>query len=466
MADTDSATTDRLQRYCGLYAADYRRWSVISRDESFRSFDPERIARALAKAIAAADGADPAGERKAACATLTKRVCEELARRKPTGGSIYLEEIQDQVELALMRAGEHEAARRFVLYRESRRQARLADPSNVEGGSEIDSLLKRLEDPLVTDSLDRFVMFPIRHRELWQAFKDHLALMWTAEEIDLSKDQLDWRKLTPDEQHFIMHVLAFFAASDGIVNENLAARFYREIKAPEARAYYSMQMLIESIHSETYSLLIDTYIADPDAKRNLFNAVETMPIIARKANWALEWLSSERPLCERLVAFACVEGIFFSSSFCSIYWLKDTKHGQLPGLCFSNELISRDEGMHTDFAVLLHRQLAERAQPERIRQLVAEAVEIECEFATDALPVSLIGMSAAKMQTYIRFVADRLLTQLGCERHYGESCPFDFMERISLQNKTNFHEKKVAEYRKAGVGASLTDQAISFDVDF
>ena len=455
--------SDRLST---LDTAAYARWSVISRDEQFRAFDPERIARAIGKAISAADGGELSAAGRTRCAELCRRVCEDLARRRANGGSFYLEEIQDLVELTLMRSSEHEAARRFVLYREERRRARLADPGAVDAGAELAPLLRRLEDPLIADSLDRFVMFPIRHRELWQAFKDHLALMWTAEEIDLSKDQQDWRKLSADEQHFLKHVLAFFAASDGIVNENLAARFYREVKAPEARAYYSMQMLIESIHSETYSLLIDAYIADQEEKRQLFNAVETMPIIARKANWALEWLASERPLNERLVAFACVEGIFFSSSFCSIYWIKESKSGLLPGLCFSNELISRDEGLHTDFAISLHRQLQEHASPVRIRTLVEEAVAIECEFATEALPVALIGMSATKMQEYIRFVADRLLIQLGCERLYGARNPFDFMERISLQNKTNFHEKKVAEYRKAGVGHSLNDQTIAFDADF
>jgi ribonucleotide reductase beta subunit family protein with ferritin-like domain len=449
----------------------FARWSVISRDEQFRSFDPERIAIAIAKALAAADGAgsvdaqELGAERRAVCGALCKRVCDDLVRRRPTGGTFYLEEIQDLVELALMRAGEHEAARRFVLYRENRRKARQADPSRVDADG-VGDLLARLQDPLVQDSLDRFVMFPIRHRELWQAYKDHLALMWTAEEIDLAKDQLDWRKLNDDERHFLTHVLAFFSASDGIVNENLAARFYREVKAPEARAYYSMQMLIETIHSETYSLLIDTYITNEDEKRRVLRAVETMPIVERKARWALDWLASERPLAERLVAFACVEGIFFSSSFCSIYWLKDTKGGMLPGLCFSNELISRDEGLHTDFAVTLHRQLQDRASPARIRQMVEEAVAIECEFATEALPVSLIGMNAAAMQQYVRFVADRLLTQLGCERAFGARCPFDFMERLGLQNKTNFHEKKVAEYRKAGIGHSLAELTIAFDGDF
>jgi hypothetical protein len=272
--------------FSDLEVSAYARFSVISRDEQFRSFEPERIAKAIAKAIAAADGVELTAARRSVCAELTRTVCDDLTRRRASGGSFYLEEIQDLVELTLMRSGEHEAARRFVLYREERRKARQADPGKVDAGKEVEGLLRRLEDPLIADTLDRFVMFPIRHRDLWQAFKDHLALMWTAEEIDLSKDQLDWRKLSGDEQHFLKHVLAFFAASDGIVNENLAARFYREIKAPEARAYYSMQMLIESIHSETYSLLIDAYIADQEEKRQLFRAVETMPVIARKANWA------------------------------------------------------------------------------------------------------------------------------------------------------------------------------------
>ena len=337
------------------------------------------------------------------------------------------------------------------------------------GGRQIaglDSLLETLVDPLLSDNLDRFVLFPIKHDDLWKAYKDHLSLMWTAEEIDLAKDQQDWRMLNDGERHFLSHILAFFAASDGIVNENLAARFYSEISAPEARAYYSMQMLIETVHSETYSLLIDTYIGDEDERRRLFRAVETVPIVGEKAKWALNWLENSRPLAERLVAFACVEGIFFSSSFCSIYWIKDMKQGLLPGLCFSNELISRDEGAHTDFAVLMHSKLQERCNPARIREIVMDAVEIECRFATEALPVSLIGMNAEAMQRYIRFVADRLLSQLGCEREYHERCPFDFMERIGLQNKTNFHEKKVAEYRRAGVGMAISEQRIAFDTDF
>jgi ribonucleotide reductase beta subunit family protein with ferritin-like domain len=445
----------------------FLRWSVISRDERFRAFNPDRIARAIGKALAAVDGdTAPSAARTAQAAALTARICGDLTGRRPNGGSFYLEEIQDLAELALMRAGEFDAARRFVLYRDQRRRARQADTDGTVIDPSIAPLVARLADPLVTASPERFVMFPIRHDDLWRAFKDHLALVWTAEEIDLAKDQQDWKRLSGDERHFLTHVLAFFAASDGIVNENLAARFYREVMAPEARAYYSMQMLIESIHSETYALLIESYIGDEAEKRKVFAAIETMPIVGRKARWALDWLGSERPLGERLVAFACIEGIFFSSSFCSIYWLKNARPGMLPGLCFSNELISRDEGLHTDFAILLHSHLQDKARPERIRQLVAEAVAIECDFATTALPVSLIGMNAAAMQDYIRFVADRLMVQLGQEKLYGAPCPFDFMERMSLQNKTNFHEKKVAEYRKAGVGHDLADQAIAFDAEF
>lgn len=461
-------TAAMTRQFSALDPSRYAPWRVRSRDERFRVFDPERIAVALGKALLAADGLDVKSElpeaRRALVGRMTRDVCEALTLRRPGGGSFYVEEIQDQAELALMRAGEHEAARRFVLYREGRRKARAeADTPQVAG---LDALLGQMADPLIAPSLDRFVLFPIKHDDLWKAYKDHLSLMWTAEEIDLAKDQQDWKKLSDGERHFLSHVLAFFAASDGIVNENLAARFYTEIVAPEARAYYSMQMLIETVHSETYSLLIDTYINDEAERRHLFNAVETVPIVGDKARWAMHWLENSRPLAERLVAFACVEGIFFSSSFCSIYWIKDMKQGMLPGLCFSNELISRDEGAHTDFAVLMHRKLQDKCSPERIQEIVAEAVEIECRFATEALPVSLIGMNADAMQRYIRFVADRLLSQLGCERLYNERCPFDFMERIGLQNKTNFHEKKVAEYRRAGVGVNIAEQKIAFDVDF
>lgn len=461
----DPGPSVTCDRWSDLDPAAFTRWRVRTRDESFRAFDPERIARAIGKALLAAAGATELGsEQRARCATLVRQVCNALTRTRPDGGTVWLEEIQDQAELALMRAGEHDAARRFVLYRESRRTAREArDTPEVPG---LERLLARLADPLTAQDSSRFVLFPIRHDDLWQAFKDHLALMWTAEEIDLSKDQQDWRQLGDGERHFLSHVLAFFAASDGIVNENLAARFYQEVSAPEARAYYSMQMLIETIHSETYSLLIDTYITDGVERDRLLRAVETVPIVGEKARWALRWLEASRPLAERLVAFACVEGIFFSSSFCSIYWLKDMKRGKLPGLCFSNELIARDEGLHTDFAVLLHSKLQERCPRERIEAIVREAVEIECRFAGEALPVSLIGMNAGAMQSYIRCVADRLLTQLGGAPLWGDACPFAFMERIALQNKTNFHEKKVAEYRRAGVGTSVAEQRIAFDTDF
>lgn len=322
-------------------------------------------------------------------------------------------------------------------------------------------------DPLLNPTNDRFTMFPIKYPKLWNMFKESESLFWTAEEIDLSGDLNHWKnKLNDNERHFVKHILAFFAASDGIVNENLAVRFYNDVQSAEARAFYSMQMLIETIHSETYSLLIDTYITDDKEKNQLFDAIDTMPIIRKKAEWALKWLASDATFAERLLAFAAVEGIFFSSSFCSIYWLKD--RGLMPGLSFSNELISRDEGIHTDFAIMLHNHLQEqnRATPERIRQIFEEAVEIECEFASEALPVSLIGMNADQMQQYIKFVADRLIQQSGGEKVYHVKNPFGFMERISLSNKTNFHEKKVAEYRKTGVGSSAKDQAISFDEDF
>ena len=459
-------TEETLTRYCDLDLKDYAWWSIRSRDEQFRTFDPERIGLAIGKALQAATGEQGtiSQERRELCAQVTKDVCESLIARKPEGGSFYVEEVQDQAELGLMRAGEHEAARRFVLYREERRKLRHSPDSLPDDG--MDGLLESLADPLLKESMDRFVMFPIQEQDLWDAFKEHLALMWTAEEIDLAKDVQDWRKLNADEQHFLKHVLAFFAASDGIVNENLAVRFYNDVTSAEARAFYSMQMLIETIHSETYSLLIDTYINNEDEKHHLLCAAETLPIVTKKAQWAMKWLGSESSFPERLLAFACIEGIFFSSSFCAIYWIKDHKQGLLPGLCFSNELISRDEGLHTDFAIMLHNKLQEKLNPERIHELIREAVAIEEEFATEALPVSLIGMNAEAMRTYIRFVADRLLSQLGCELLYNEACPFDFMERIALQNKTNFHEKKVAEYRRAGVGHSQAEQQISFDEDF
>ncbi|KAI0677436.1 ribonucleotide reductase small subunit [Trametes maxima] len=310
------------------------------------------------------------------------------------------------------------------------------------------------KEPLLQESKRRFVLFPIQYHEIWQMYKKAEASFWTAEEMDLSKDLHDWNnRLNNDERHFISHVLAFFAASDGIVNENLVERFSNEVQAAEARCFYGFQIMMENIHSETYSLLIDTYIKDPAQREHLFDAIETIPCIKKKADWALRWISDkESAFAERLVAFAAVEGIFFSGSFASIFWLK--KRGLMPGLTFSNELISRDEGMHTDFACLLFSHMKRRPHPEIVRQIIIEAVEIEQEFLTDALPVALIGMNSNLMRQYIEFVADRLLVALGDEKHYNVTNPFDFMDMISLQGKTNFFEKRVSDYSKAGVNAS------------
>jgi ribonucleoside-diphosphate reductase beta chain len=319
-------------------------------------------------------------------------------------------------------------------------------------------------EPILQDNKDRFVLFPIKHHDMWQMYKKAEASFWTAEEIDLSQDLTDWNnKLTDDEKYFIKHVLAFFAASDGIVNENLAVNFMQEVQYPEARCFYGYQIMIENIHSETYSLLIDTYIKDPAEKNKLFNAIETVPCVTQKAEWALRWISNGN-FNERLVAFAAVEGIFFSGSFCSIFWLK--KRGLMPGLSFSNELISRDEGLHCDFACLIYTQLVHQLGSQKVTQIIIDAVEIEKQFVTDALPVKLIGMNAELMCQYIEFVADRLLVSLGCSKHYNTSNPFDFMELISLQNKTNFFEKRVAEYQKSGVMADKAGQAFSLDEDF
>ncbi|PWN21318.1 ribonucleotide reductase R2 subunit variant [Microstroma glucosiphilum] len=287
-------------------------------------------------------------------------------------------------------------------------------------------------------------------------YKKAEASFWTAEEIDLSKDMHDWdNKLNDNERHFISHVLAFFAASDGIVNENLVERFSSEVQAAEARCFYGFQIMMENIHSETYSLLIDTYIREPEQREFLFDAVETIPVVKQKADWALRWISDKNAtFAERLIAFAAVEGIFFSGSFASIFWLK--KRGLMPGLTFSNELISRDEGLHTDFACLLFSHLKKRAHPDTVLAIITEAVGIEQAFLTDALPCSLIGMNAKLMCQYIEYVADRLLVSLGNEKHYNATNPFDFMENISLQGKTNFFEKKVAEYAKAGVARKDT----------
>ncbi|MBT9544475.1 MAG: ribonucleotide-diphosphate reductase subunit beta [Candidatus Sericytochromatia bacterium] len=324
------------------------------------------------------------------------------------------------------------------------------------------------QEPILSENKQRFVLFPIKHREIWEMYKKAEASFWTTEEIDLSSDQQDWEhRLNDDERHFVKHVLAFFAASDGIVNENLAVNFMREVQYPEARCFYGFQIMMENIHSETYSLLIDTYIKDVNEKNHLFHAIDTLPCVMRKADWALRWIE-RGSFAERLVAFAAVEGIFFSGSFCSIFWLK--KRGLMPGLSFSNELISRDEGMHTDFACLLYSQLEQKLSSERVTAIIAEAVAIEQEFVTDALPVKLIGMNADMMSQYIEFVADRLLVSLGCNKLYNVGNPFDFMEMISLQGKTNFFEKRVSEYQKSGVMNTITNQkddnVFSLDEDF
>ncbi|MFL0353109.1 ribonucleotide-diphosphate reductase subunit beta [Xanthomarina sp. GH4-25] len=305
-------------------------------------------------------------------------------------------------------------------------------------------------EPILQENKDRFVIFPIQHHDLWEWYKKSEASMWTAEEIDLHQDLTDWtQKLNDDERYFIKHVLAFFAASDGIVNENLAENFVSEVQYTEAKFFYGFQIMMENIHSETYSLLIDTYVKDEKEKANLFNAIETFPAIKKKADWALKWIDSPS-FAERLIAFAAVEGIFFSGSFCSIFWLK--KRGLMPGLTFSNELISRDEGMHCDFAVHLHEHhLVNKVPKERIREILVDALDIEREFITESLPASLIGMNSKLMSQYLEFVTDGLLQDLGCEKEYGTANPFDFMDMISLQGKTNFFEKRVSEYQKAGV---------------
>ena len=321
-------------------------------------------------------------------------------------------------------------------------------------------------EPILQENKDRFVIFPIKHPDIWDWYKKQEACIWTAEEIDLHSDLNDWNnKLNDDERYFIKHILAFFAASDGIVNENLAENFVSEVQYPEAKFFYGFQLMMENIHSETYSLLIDTYVKDETEKNELFHAIEVFPAIKEKAERALKWIQSDS-FAERLIAFAAVEGIFFSGSFCSIYWLK--KRGLMPGLTFSNELISRDEGMHCDFAVHLHNNhLINKVSKSRITEILTNALDIERKFITESLPVSLIGMNANLMTQYLEFVTDRLLVELGCDRVYNSSNPFDFMDMISLQGKTNFFEKRVGEYQKAGVLNTDSDaQKITFDADF
>ena len=322
-------------------------------------------------------------------------------------------------------------------------------------------------EPILDPSNDRFVLLPIKYDDIWKMYKQSMASFWTAEEIDLYQDLEDWKSLTDDERHYLKHILAFFSASDGIINENLCLRFYNDVQIPEARSFYGFQIAMENIHAETYGLLIDTYVDDAKEKDYLFKAVDNIPCIKKKADWAMKWIYSEdASFATRLVAFAAVEGIFFSGSFCSIFWLK--KRGLMPGLTFSNELISRDEGLHTDFACLLYKHLENKLDTKVVQDIIREAVEYEKEFISVALPVSLIGMNADLMNQYIQFVADRLLVQLGCDKVYNSTNPFDFMDMISLQGKTNFFEKRVAEYQKAGVSNSTQDlnEGFSLDEDF
>ncbi|XP_026854777.2 ribonucleoside-diphosphate reductase subunit M2 isoform X1 [Electrophorus electricus] len=323
----------------------------------------------------------------------------------------------------------------------------------------------KTEEPLLKENPCRFVIFPIQYHDIWQMYKKAEASFWTAEEVDLSKDLQHWDSLTDDERHFISHVLAFFAASDGIVNENLVERFTQEVQVTEARCFYGFQIAMENIHSEMYSLLINTYIKDSKEREYLFNAIETLPCVKKKADWALNWIGNrEAQYGERVVAFAAVEGIFFSGSFAAIFWLK--KRGLMPGLTFSNELISRDEGLHCDFACLMFKHLVNKPPQSTVQKIIMNAVQIEQEFLTKALPVKLIGMNCDLMKQYIEFVADRLMLELGFSKIYKVENPFDFMENISLEGKTNFFEKRVGEYQRMGVMSGSTDNTFRLDADF
>lgn len=324
--------------------------------------------------------------------------------------------------------------------------------------------MEAVTEKILKETDNRFVLFPIRYREIWDMYKKHVQAFWVAEEIDLTPDLTHWKnKLNDDERHFVKHVLAFFAASDGIVNENLVVNFMQDVTIPEARCFYGFQIAMENIHSETYSLLIDTYISDNEEKNALFNAIETMPCVQKKAQWALKWIETAPSFAHRLVAFAAVEGIFFSGSFCSIFWLKN--RGLMPGLGHSNELISRDEGLHTQFACLLYSMLEHRLSQLEIEAIICNAVEVEKEFVTDALPVSLIGMNAKLMAQYIEFVADHLLNALGYKKVYNVENPFSFMDMISLTGKTNFFERRVSEYIKPAVGVDRENQVFTSNAD-
>ena len=320
-------------------------------------------------------------------------------------------------------------------------------------------------EPYLMDNPNRFVLFPIQEKDVWEMYKKAEASFWTAEELDLAHDLKDWNRLTDNERYFVSHVLAFFAASDGIVNENLAMNFSNEVQIPEARCFYGFQIAIENIHSEVYSLLIDTYIRDTQEKTRLLKAIETIPCVMEKASWALQWCDARyAAYAERCIAFAAVEGIFFSGSFCAVFWLK--KRGLMPGFSFSNELISRDEGMHCDFACLMYSKLVNKLPESRIHEIIGDAVRIEKKFVKESLPVELIGMNSTLMCQYIEFCADRLLLALNVSKLYEATNPFDWMDMISLQGKTNFFEKRVGEYAKSGVGVKAEDQVFTLEADF
>jgi len=338
------------------------------------------------------------------------------------------------------------------------------DPSvlSLEVSSSSSSVV---DEPILRENPNRFTLFPIMKQKLFRHYKNHLSTFWVVEEVDLTKDMKDWVKLNPNEQYFIKNVLGFFAGSDGIVQENLASRFMKEIQLPEARNYYSVQLMIEAIHSEMYSLLIDTYIEDKEEKMNLFHATQTIPCVKQKAEWAQKWIeSTDEDFATRLIAFAVVEGIFFSGSFCAIYWLKE--RGLMPGLTTSNEFIARDEGLHTDFACALFEEIVNKPAKTKVHKMIREAVKIEKQFITESLPCRLVGMNDELMARYIEFVADRLSTQLGYGKIFSTSNPFDFMERISLEGKDNFFEKRVTTYAKAGVSKKQDDMTFSLDADF
>lgn len=329
----------------------------------------------------------------------------------------------------------------------------------------INTKAPKQKEPLLTEEENRYVLYPIKHNDVWRAYKQQVSCFWTAEELDFSQDLVDWEKLTDNEKHFVKHVLAFFAGSDGIVMENLGSRFQNEVQWQEAKVAYGFQNTMEGIHSETYSLMIDTFVKDPKEKEHLFKAIDTIPCVGRKANWAIKWIQDKRSsFATRLIAFAAVEGIFFSGSFCAIYWLK--RRGLMPGLTTSNEFIARDEGLHTDFAVLLYSHIQNRVRQGKVHKLIGEAVEIEKEFICDSLPCALLGMNSSMMSNYIEYVADRLLTQLGYSKLYNTENPFDFMETISMEGKDNFFEKRVSNYSKKGVGVDKEQMKFTMDEDF